>query len=59
MKPKVLVTREVFDETLQYLAEHCEVESNQADVPLDTEGLARLLADRAGVICSLTDRIDG
>ena len=59
MKPGVLVTREVFDETLQYLAEHCEVESNQADVPLDTDGLARRLADKAGVICSLTDRIDG
>ncbi|MDB5864773.1 MAG: hypothetical protein JWO70_2579, partial [Betaproteobacteria bacterium] len=23
-KPKVLVTREVFDETLEYLREHCE-----------------------------------
>ena len=31
MKPKILVTREVFDETLAYLAEHCEVESNQRD----------------------------
>ena len=31
MKPKLLVTREVFDETLAYLGEHCEVESNQAD----------------------------
>ena len=55
----MLVTREVFDETLQYLAEHCDVESNQTDVPLDSEGLARRLADKAGVICSLTDRIDG
>ena len=59
MKPKILVTREVFDETLAYLGAHCEVDSNQVDTPLDAETLAQRLADRAGVICSLTDRIDG
>jgi len=58
MKPKILVTREVFDETLAYLGTHCEVDSNQVDTPLDAETLAQRLADRAGVICSLTDRID-
>jgi glyoxylate/hydroxypyruvate/2-ketogluconate reductase len=58
MKPKVLVTREVFDETLEYLAQHCEVESNQADVQLDAETLARRLADKQGVLCFITDRID-
>ena len=31
MKKKVLVAREVFDETLQYLAQHFEVASNQAN----------------------------
>ena len=58
MKPKVLVTREVFDETLAYLGLQCEIDSNQTDVPLDTDTLAQRLADKAGVICSLTDRID-
>ena len=58
MKPKILVTREVFDETLAYLGVHCEVDSNQVDTPLEAETLAQRLADRAGVICSLTDRID-
>ena len=58
MKPKVLVTREVFDETLDYLGEHCEVESNQQDVPLDPETLAQRLADKDGVMCCLTDAID-
>jgi gluconate 2-dehydrogenase len=58
MKPKVLVTREVFDETLAYLDLHCEIDSNQTDVPLDADALAQRLADKAGVICSLTDRID-
>jgi gluconate 2-dehydrogenase len=58
MKPKVLVTREVFDETLDYLAAHCDVESNQADVPLAPAELARRLADKQGLVCCLTDRVD-
>lgn len=58
MKPKILVTREVFDETLAYLAQHCEVDANQEDKPLDAVTLARRLADKDGVMCSLTDRID-
>jgi gluconate 2-dehydrogenase len=58
MKPKLLVTREVFDETLGYLAQHCEVESNQQDAPFDPETLAQRLKDKEGVACCLTDRID-
>jgi gluconate 2-dehydrogenase len=58
MKPKILVTREVFDETLAYLAEHCEVESNQSDQPFDPATLAQHLKDKEGVVCCLTDRID-
>lgn len=58
MKPKVLVTREVFDETLDYVGQHCEVASNQKDAPFDPETLARRLADKDGVMCALTDRID-
>jgi gluconate 2-dehydrogenase len=58
MKPKILVTREVFDETLDYLAQHCEVDSNQQDVALDPAALAGRLADKEGVMCALTDRID-
>jgi gluconate 2-dehydrogenase len=59
MKPKILVTREVFDETLAFLAQHCEVDSNQEDRALDAEALARRLVDKDGVMCALTDRIDG
>lgn len=57
-RPRVLVTREVFDETLAYLNEHCDVESNQDDVALAPDALAQRLADKQGVVCSLTDRID-
>src|SRR5688572_9996434 len=57
-KPKILVTREVFDETLEYLREHCEVDSNQEDVALAPDVLAQRAADKQGIVCSLTDRID-
>jgi len=58
MNPKILVTREVFDETLAYLAHHCDVESNQEDRAFEPETLARRLADKDGVMCALTDRVD-
>jgi len=59
MKPRVLVTREVFDETLDYLAQHCELEANQQDVPFSAAALAQRLADKEGLMCALTDRVDG
>lgn len=58
MKPKVLVTREVFDETLAYLAQHCDVEANQNDRAFDAATLAGKLAGKDGVVCTLTDRVD-
>lgn len=58
MKPKVLVTREVFTEVLDYLARHFDVEANQADTPLAPEELAERLADKAGAMTAITDRID-
>lgn len=58
MKPKVLVTREVFDDVLEYLAQYFEVTSNQSDTPFSPQELAERLADKAGAITVLTDRID-
>jgi len=58
MKPKILVTREVFDETLAFLAQHVEVESNQQDAAFAPDVLAQKLADKEGVMCALTDRVD-
>lgn len=57
-KPKILVTREVFDDTLDYLREHCTVVDNQADVPYMPQTLAAALADCEGLVCALTDRVD-
>lgn len=58
MKPKIIVTREIFDDVLEYLKQHFEVTSNQADTPMDAETLARSLADKTGAMTTLVDRID-
>ena len=58
MKPKVLVTREIFDDVLYYLAGHFEVSSNQSDIPMTPRTLAENLADKSGVMTTLMDRID-
>jgi gluconate 2-dehydrogenase len=58
MKPKVLVTREVFDDVLEYLRQHFEVTDNQADTPMDAETLVRNLADKSGAMTTLVDRVD-
>jgi len=58
MKPKVLVTREVFEEVLEYLSQYFEVTSNQSDITFDSETLASKLSDKQGAMITLTDRID-
>jgi gluconate 2-dehydrogenase len=58
MKPKLLVTREVFDEVLEFLRAGLDVEANQDDRPLTPAELAARVADKDGLMCALTDRID-
>ena len=58
MKPKILVTREVFDETLDFLGGHCEVAANQDDVALSTAEIAQRLQNAQALMCSLTDKVD-
>ena len=58
MKPKVLVTREVFDEVLEYLSQYFEVTSNQPDVPFDPGTLSDKLSDKEGALITLSDKID-
>jgi glyoxylate/hydroxypyruvate/2-ketogluconate reductase len=58
MKNKILVTREVFEEVLDFLAPHFEVTANQEDRVLGAEELALALADKEGALTTLTERID-
>jgi glyoxylate/hydroxypyruvate/2-ketogluconate reductase len=58
MKQKILVTREVFDETIDFLKVHFEVESNQADRLFARDELIAKLQGKDGVQTSSSDRID-
>jgi gluconate 2-dehydrogenase len=58
MKKSIFVTREVFSEVLDFLAVHFTVSSNQEDKILHGEALALALADKDGVLTTLTEKID-
>ena len=58
MKKKVLVTREVFDETLEYLGQHFDVTSNQANVPYSREEMAARLRGVDAAVVTTSDRVD-
>ena len=55
MKPRILVSREVFPEVLERLCRHFEVEDNQADTVLGVEGLKARLVDKVGALTAATD----
>ncbi len=58
MKHKVLVTREVFDETIDFLKRSFEVDANQADRILDRDELIGRLQGKQGVQTASSDRVD-
>ena len=57
-KPKVVVSRAVFPETIALLARHFEVLSNQDDVIWPREQLIAHLQGAAGVYTTASERID-
>jgi len=57
LRPKVLITRKIFEESIVYLARHCDVDTNQRDVPLTPHQLIRRLQGKQGAITMLTDTI--
>ena len=58
MKPKILIARAVFPEVVAKLAQHFEVESNQADVLLSPVQLIEKLQGKVGVFTTGSERID-
>ena len=59
MKPTVLITRPVFENVLEKLAAFCEVRVNRDDRTLSPSELTLQLRGCQGVLCQLTDRMDG
>lgn len=57
MKPKVLLTRKIIPEVMEYLALHVELEAGDNDV-MDRSILLSKIKDKAGLISMLDDKID-
>jgi len=58
MKPKILITREVFDDVLDFLRPHVDITANQSDTLWNPQTLAQAMADKDGAITCLTEKID-
>jgi len=57
-KPKILVARAIFPETIERLSQHFEVESNQADETWDKAQLIARLKGKEGAFTTGSERID-
>ncbi|MFN0316612.1 MAG: 2-hydroxyacid dehydrogenase [Burkholderiales bacterium] len=57
-KPKVLVTREVFAETLEYLNQHCLVTMNETGVRYAPQDLTANLRGMQGAVLTVTEKVD-
>ena len=58
MRPKVLITRKIFDEALAIVKQQFEAEENPSDAPFSQEELVKKLQGKVGVILRLTDQIN-
>lgn len=58
MKPKLLITRQIFDEVLARLQPHFEVESNQSDLDWSRAELLAKVADKDALFVVTSDRVD-
>ena len=59
MKPKVFVTRHLPAEALQELTQSCDVDIWDEEFPPPYEEIQERVADKEGILCLLTDKIDG
>ena len=57
-KPKILVARAIFPETIERLSQHFEVESNQTDESWSKEQLIAKLQGKQGAFTTGSERID-
>ena len=58
MKPKIIVARPIFEETLIRLREHFDVTDNQADAPWTKASWTQALSQHVGALTTGTDPID-
>ncbi len=57
-KAKILITRQVFPEVVNFLSSEFEIDYNESDDVLTAAALRERARDAAGVMCCLTEKID-
>jgi gluconate 2-dehydrogenase len=58
MKPKIIIARPIFEETLARLREHFDVTDNQADVAWTQAAWTQALSQHAGALTTGSDPVD-
>jgi glyoxylate reductase len=58
MKPRVLITRQVPDAALAVVRDRCELQHDPSDRQLTPAELVQAVADKDGLLCVVTDRVD-
>ncbi len=58
MKPKIIVARPIFEETLVRLREHFVVTDNQADTPWTKASWTQALSQHVGALTTGSDPVD-
>jgi glyoxylate reductase len=58
MKPKVLITRNIFKEALDYLEDHVDYEIGEKDGDFTRQDLVEKVRDKQGILSLLVDTID-
>jgi glyoxylate reductase len=58
-QPRVFVTRQIAEEAIEKLRQHCEVDLWTDEMPPSREVLLQRVATIDGLLCLLTERVDG
>jgi glyoxylate reductase len=58
MKPKILISRDLFDGPIAAARARAEVDLHTGDRPLSREELIDRLRDKDGLVCQITDHVD-
>ncbi len=58
MKPRVLITREVPEAALAIVRDRCECQYDPSDRQLTPDELVQGVANKDGLLCVVTDRVD-
>ncbi len=58
MKPPILVTKRVYQEAVDYLSQHCDVDYQGSDQGLSPEQLLQRAQGKLAIVSQLTDKLD-